>query len=120
MTTDDELDRILGSAEQDVVPSSGFTRSVMEAVHREASIPPPIPFPWKRALPGVAAGALALVWIFVVAVKQVGSAPAGPPLAVTMPPVPVPILEAGGWSLLALLVAFASVKLSMRLVSGSA
>jgi len=120
MTPDDELDRILGSAQQDVVPSSGFTRSVMEAVQREALVPPPIPFPWKRALPGMAAAAFALVWVVVEAIKQVGSAPAAPVFAVTMPLTLMPILEAGGWSLLALLVAFASVKLSMRLVSGSA
>ena len=37
-----------------IVPSSGFTASVMEAVEREASMPPAIPFPWKRALPGLA------------------------------------------------------------------
>jgi hypothetical protein len=27
----------------------------MEAVHREASAPPPLPFPWLRALPGLVA-----------------------------------------------------------------
>jgi hypothetical protein len=44
-----------------IVPSSGFTASVMEAVEREASMPPAIPFPWKRALPGLAALAVALL-----------------------------------------------------------
>ena len=41
---DDEIDRIL-SSEEGIVPSSGFTVSVMEEVMREASTPPPIPFP---------------------------------------------------------------------------
>jgi len=120
MMPDDELDLILSSAASDALPSSGFSRSVMEAVQSEASTPSPIPFPWKRALPGVAAAALALVWASVVAFTQLGSGPAAPPLAMTLPPTLTPILEAGGWSLLAMLLAFASVKLSMRLVSGSA
>ena len=50
----DELDRIL-SEENDLTPSSGFLESVMETVRSDASAPPPIPFPWKRAWPGVAA-----------------------------------------------------------------
>jgi hypothetical protein len=120
MTTDDELDLLLSSAEQEILPSFGFTRSVMEAVQSEASMPAPIPFPWKHALPGLAAAAFALAWILVVAFTQLASGSAAPPLALTPPPALIPILEAGGWSLLAMLLAFASVKLSMRLVSGSA
>jgi hypothetical protein len=57
---DDEIDRVLGG-EEDILPSSGFHASVMEAVHREATAPPPIPFPWRRAWPAIAAAALALV-----------------------------------------------------------
>ena len=57
---DEEIDRILGG-EEDIRPSSGFHVSVMEAVHREATAPPPIPFPWKRAWPAIAAAALAIV-----------------------------------------------------------
>jgi len=56
---DEELDRILGG-ENDVLPSPGFHASVMAAVHREATAPPPIPFPWKRAWPAMAAAALTL------------------------------------------------------------
>ena len=55
---DDDLDHIL-SSEADIVPSSGFAGSVMDAIQAQTSIPPPIPFPWKRAIPGFA-GALAL------------------------------------------------------------
>ncbi len=53
-----EINRIL-SREDEILPSSGFTVSVMDAVRREAAAPPPIPFPWKRALPGLVAAGFA-------------------------------------------------------------
>lgn len=49
----DDLDRWL-SDDEAIVPSSGFAAQVMEAIGREASQPRAIPFPWKRALPGLA------------------------------------------------------------------
>ena len=48
----DDLDRIL-STDDDIVPASGFAASVMEMVKREASAPPPIPFPWLRLVSGI-------------------------------------------------------------------
>ncbi len=62
--TRDELDRIF-SAEHPIVPSSGFAASVMDAVRREAATPPPIPFPWNRALPGLVVGIVALAGLIV-------------------------------------------------------
>ena len=60
----DPLDAVLlsefNSAEQ-LRPSSGFVLSVMDAVHEEAIGLPPIPFPWKRILPGAIATLCALV-----------------------------------------------------------
>jgi hypothetical protein len=56
---DEEIERVLGG-EEDVLPSSGFHASVMEAIHREVTVPP-IPFPWHRALPAFAAAALAVL-----------------------------------------------------------
>ena len=47
------LDAMLAS-EEEITPSSGFLSAVMERVEEEASAPPPIPFPWMRALPGIA------------------------------------------------------------------
>ena len=44
----------------DLVPSSGFTERVMKAVRESTEAPAPIPFPWLRALPWLAA-AVALV-----------------------------------------------------------
>ncbi len=58
--SDDELDRIL-SGEQGIVPSANFARNVMAKVRQEAAAPPPIPFPWKRALPGLVLCVLSVV-----------------------------------------------------------
>ena len=60
----DEFDRIM--QEEEILPSSGFAASVMEAVRREAAVPPPIPFPWKRALPGALFAAATLIGILAV------------------------------------------------------
>jgi hypothetical protein len=121
----EEIDRIL-SREEEILPSSGFAVSVMDAVRREAAAPPPIPFPWKRALPGMVVGgfALALVLIsVVVAIAQLGGGAAASqfslPLQSALPPIFQGHLEyAAIWTVLALLMALASVKLSMRLGSG--
>jgi hypothetical protein len=123
----EEIDRIL-SREGEIMPSSGFVVSVMEAVRREATAPPPIPFPWKRALPGMVVGGLmlALVGIGVVLViSRVGGAPVTSPLPVP-PPSGMSALFQGGiesavrWTVLSLLTAFVCVKLSMRLASDRA
>jgi hypothetical protein len=123
---EEEIDRIL-SREDEMLPSSGFAVSVMDAVRREAAAPPPIPFPWKRALPGLAVGSLVLALILgaiVRAIAQVDKAPT-PQLSMSMPSV-MPSIFNGGlgsaaiWTALALLVALVSVKLSMRLASGRA
>ena len=55
----DEIDRILAD-DVEILPSSGFLSSVMEAVEREAIAPPPLVFPWNRALPGFLAAIVAL------------------------------------------------------------
>jgi hypothetical protein len=60
----DEFDRIM--SEDEILPSSGFAASVMDAVRREAAIPPPIPFPWKRALPGAVFAAATLIVILAI------------------------------------------------------
>ncbi len=123
---EDEIDRIL-SRDDEILTSSGFTASVMDAVRREATAPPPIPFPWKRALPVLVLGVLLLGLILVggvVAMVRLGQ-PMAPQLPVAMPSV-APSLLGGGiqsaivWIVAALLVAFVSVKLSMRLACGRA
>ena len=57
----DKLDNILLN-EIELTPSSGFLASVMERVQGEAAVPPPIPFPWKRAIPGIILAAGVLGW----------------------------------------------------------
>jgi hypothetical protein len=47
-----KIDKILAE-EEELMPSSGFLASVMERIEDEAAAPPPIPFPWKRAIPGM-------------------------------------------------------------------
>ena len=112
---DEELDRIL-SGETGIVPSSGFTGAVMETVRREAATPPPIPFPWTRALPGLVAWGVALVSLVLASIGQFGhpAAAAEPIWAAWRIPL-VRALEAAkmvgaGWITLALLLAWASVK----------
>jgi hypothetical protein len=58
--TDTDLDRALTSSGDSILPSSGFADSVMTSVYNEAGAPAPIPFPWKRALPGFIAALVAL------------------------------------------------------------
>ena len=110
---DEELDRFL-SSEDGIVPSSGFASGVMEAVRREAATPPPIPFPWKHALPGL----VMCVAILVLAGTRAGtpSLEHGGALAAFA----TALLEMArrahaGWVALALLLTASSVALSMRL-----
>jgi hypothetical protein len=119
-----EINSIL-SREDEILPSSGFATSGMDAVRREAAAPPPIPFPWKRALPGLVVGGLVLAVVLVggvVAIARLGNA-AAPQLSTVSPPAMPPIFSGGiesaaVWAVLALLVTFVSVKVSMRLASG--
>jgi len=56
-----KIDRILAE-EEELIPSSGFLASVMERVESEAAAPPPISFPWKRAVPGMVLAAAGFGW----------------------------------------------------------
>jgi hypothetical protein len=125
-TENDEIDRML-SREDEILPSSGFTLSVMDAVRREAAAPPPIPFPWKRALPGlvVLGMALALVLVAVVAALVQTSRVIAPQSSASIPSMMPALFDRSMesaliWIGLALLTAFVSVKLSMRLAYGRA
>jgi len=119
---EDEINRIL-SREDEILPSSGFAVSVMDAVRREAAAPPPIPFPWKRALPGlVAAGfALALVLVVIgVAITQ--GASTSSQFSTSLPSASPSFFQenlqyTANWTALALLATWVSVKFSMRLAS---
>ena len=118
--TRDELDRIL-SAEDRIVPSSGFAASVMDAVRREAATPPPIPFPWKRALPGLVVGIVALAGLIVAGFALRASAIAAAATAtlslhqlIAAARVAAQQADGAGWIALTLLLTLASVFFSFR------
>ena len=78
-----EFDRLLEAhlsssptAIDHLIPSSGFAHSVMDAVHQQATAPPPIPFPWKRLLPAAIALLCALLAFAFLAVPQTSTTPA--------------------------------------------
>ena len=58
---DNQLNQHFNLPAAQLAPSSGFTLSVMDAIHQDAIVPPPIPFPWKRALFGLATAISALL-----------------------------------------------------------
>jgi hypothetical protein len=72
---DDLLQAHLASPSEQLTPSSGFTLSVMDAIHQQTSAPPPIAFPWLRVLPGAIAIVCAL-FAFAVFLRRSASAPA--------------------------------------------
>ena len=97
---------------EDIVPSSGFVAAVMDSVRGEAAALPEIPFPWKRALTGLAACTLALVSFLIAALTR----PAGQTGSSALVTLIESARAAGvGWIALALLLSLASVILSMRL-----
>lgn len=112
-------DTILAN-EDTLIPSSGFLARVMERVEEEAAAPPPIPFPWKRAVPGIALAAGVLGWGAVETVRYALRAASGftlPQLhfAATMSR-PV---ENAAWIAGALAVSAAAWLLSRRLAARS-
>jgi hypothetical protein len=116
-----DLDRIL-SKEEEILPSSGFAACVMEAVQREAAVPPPIPFPWNRALPGLCVVVLTLASLVTSSIVQIIRWIPGqsiPPQWLTASASFVAASRNLGtaWILAALLLSYASVKLAMHLVA---
>jgi hypothetical protein len=121
---DEDLARVLKADAEEILPSSGFVASVMQAVRAEAAAPPPIPFPWTRAIPGVAAAGLALVFVFV-AVVEFAREGVHSSAAVTWPPELVRAIEiangAGvGWIVAASLLALVCVRFAMRVAGARA
>lgn len=113
------LDRIL-LGEEEMIPSSGFLAATMERVRDQAAMPAPIPFPWKRAIPGILLVSGTLGWGAWEAFHYALLAAQNLPLTVpTLPAVSVRPLEEAGWVALALGVSFVSWILSAGLVRRS-
>jgi hypothetical protein len=102
--SDEEIDRAL--AHDAIVPSSGFADGVMTKVRESVGAgPPPLAFPWMRALPGAAALVFAGIGTIVREGTTASSSTFGPALSL-----------AGGPIALALVVAAASLACSWAVV----
>lgn len=115
----DKVDAILAS-EEPIVPSSGFAAAVMQRVREEAAAPPPIPFPWKRAIPGFVFASIVLSFVTVKFVRAYRATE----FSLSVPPVRlgvhVPLDAAQAmWLLIAAALALGSWLLTRRLTSSS-
>jgi hypothetical protein len=114
----DDLDRILATNEE-MLPSSGFADSVMQAVRQEAATPPPIQFPWRQAIPGMSAVVAAFASIALAFVHFLRAPAVTVDYFAILSPLKQ-VVEAAvhfgvGWIAFALLLSLASVALSMRI-----
>ena len=124
----DELEQILRNQEE-VTPSPGFVHRVMRAAYQEADTPKPIPFPWKRAVPGIGAAAFVRSLLCISLVRNY-QAPE-PASAISLSEFAGNFVSAWntstrsvpgswmivGWIFIALWVTFLCVKLPMRLLA---
>ncbi len=112
----DDFDEVLAS-EDPIVPTSGFTAAVMEAVRRDAAATAPISFPWNAALPGLCAAlaiAVCMVLAFVHLVRT--SAPVANSASVLFGEALRSSVHFGlGWIALSLLLSLIAIASSMRL-----
>jgi hypothetical protein len=108
------------ATEEELVPSSGFVDAVMEKVQEEARVPAPIPFPWKRALPGLVLIAGVFGWggleLFPLALSAMK---ASSPVILHLPAEVLQPIEGMGWVALALVFSLASWLLARRLAGRS-
>ncbi len=116
----DPLDAVLlaefNSAEQ-LRPSSGFALSVIDAIHEEAVIPPPIPFPWKLFLPGAIAVLCALVALVIWAARHAFAPAAVGNFTLALPSL-TSVDSTLGWIALALVLTLIAVLSSFRMANG--
>ncbi len=115
----DDIDRIL-SGDDDLLPSSGFRESVMDAVRRDAATPPPIPFPWRRVRLAIVVASLALVGGMALLVVQPRPTPSprlsAPDATAALEALVRPATSVGlHWVLLAIVLTLASVALARRI-----
>jgi len=120
--TTNNLDQIL-RAEGELAPSSGFVSAVMERVREEATAPKPIPFPWKRVMPGAVLAVGGVAWIGVQVARQgfTRMPDLGSPVALWthVPKQMTGTLESAGWMAAALGVSLLSWLLGRRMAGRS-
>jgi hypothetical protein len=97
----------------------------MAAVRSEAVVPPPIPFPWALALPGLLSCIVAIVWPLVVAIRTPAQESASVVTSTftkllegAVPLVDSARMFGAGWVLLGLLLTIAGLKLTWHLAGG--
>ena len=119
--TEDDLNKALSPENDSITPSSGFAGSVMSTIASYDATPRKIPFPWKQALPGLAATTLMVLLLaaaFVFAFrtwKPSASVPADLQTVLTL--VPKSLVAAEAEPLLgALAAAIACLALTHRLM----
>jgi hypothetical protein len=113
------LEEILAT-EEELVPSSGFLAAVMERVEEESRTPAPIPFPWKRAVPGLVLTAAVFGWGAVELVRLGVPAMKAHPMAAPHVSLAMPLsLEQAGWVALSLGISLASWLLTKRIMGRS-
>ena len=115
----DPIDHILAT-DPPLVPTSGFLASVMETIQDEALKPAPIPFPWKRAVPGILLAAGVFGFGTYEFIKQ--AIPAARDIAFTQPHLSIAVtrpVEQAGWVAAALAVSLVSWLVSRRLTGQS-
>jgi len=110
--TAQKIDRILAE-EEELIPSSGFLSSVMDRIHEESAAPAPIPFPWKRAIPGMALAAGVLGWSGIAFVRHGAFSSSSGSLTTVLSSIhlagpPSHSVQQAGWIALALGAALAS------------
>jgi hypothetical protein len=118
MTTE-KIDKIL-AGEEELIPSSGFVSSVMQRVADEAAAPPPIPFPWRRFVPGAVLAAGVFGCGVVEVIRIAGSAAGSMTLAVVhLNAATGRWVEQAGWVALALGASFVSWVFAKRMAGRS-
>ena len=115
----DAIDRVL-SSDQELVPTSGFLASVMERVREEAIAPQPIPFPWKRAVPGMVLVAGTIGWLIYEFIRTALAGDLQIKIAAThLPAVELNLFRPALWIALALAISLASWAFSRSLTRRS-
>jgi hypothetical protein len=115
---DEMLDCILAN-EEELIPSSGFTASVMDRIREEGAAPQPIPFPWKRAVPGIVLASGVFGWsAFELTSRALAAEHSGPAASLHLSISVLRPVEGLGWGTIALGLSLASWTLA-RLMTGA-